>query len=527
MRITDWRAVLVYTHRWLGIAFGCLIVAWFASGIVMMYARMPRLTAEERLARAEHLDLRTARVEPMQAAAGLDAERLRVGMLQGRPVYRLHDGAAWTTVFADSGERLDGVSQSLALAIVRTFAPEHAATMVARGRVETPDQWMLQSRALLPAQQVALGDRDGTHVYVSERTGEPVLKTTRAGRGWGYAGAVVHWIYFTPIRRHSDAWAQLIVWTSIVGCGLCLTGLVWALWRFSPSSRFRLRGVPQSHTPYAGMMRWHHYTGLAFGVVTLSWIFSGLLSMNPWDWSPSTSPTRAQRHAVAGGPFNPASVSLRQLRRAADALALAFPIKEIELLTFRGEMFAEAYRPPDVSHMTTALGEPSAVLIPRLALDRLMISLDSATLLKRFDPADIAAAADRAMPGTPVVDLAWLDQYDAYYYNRQGTLPLPVVRVRYADAVGTWLYLDPQRGVIVRKEERLTRLNRWLYHGLHSLDFPWLYPHRPWWDLVVIALSLGGIGVAVTSSPAAWRRLRRHVRRWRRRIRGAKLSAER
>ncbi len=51
----------------------------------------------------------------------------------------------------------------------------------------------------------------------------------------------------------------------------------------------------------------------------------------------------------------------------------------------------------------------------------------------------------------------------------------------------TWLYLDPFRGSIVRKEVSLTRINRWFYHGLHSLDFPFLYYRCPLWDAVVIS----------------------------------------
>ena len=90
-----------------------------------------------------------------------------------------------------------------------------------------------------------------------------------------------------------------------------------------------------------------------------------------------------------------------------------------------------------------------------------------------------------------------------------GQLPLPVLRVRFADADGTWLYLDPYRGTIARKERRSTRVYRWVYHGFHSLDFPWLYHRRPLWDVVVIVLSLGGLFVSVSSAPAAWRRLQR------------------
>jgi hypothetical protein len=46
---------------------------------------------------------------------------------------------------------------------------------------------------------------------------------------------------------------------------------------------------------------------------------------------------------------------------------------------------------------------------------------------------------------------------------------------------------------------------RWLYHGLHSLDFPWLYTHRPLWDVVMIAFMGGGTALGVTSLILAWR----------------------
>ena len=68
MRWLDWRRWMVYTHRWLGIAGGVLFVAWFVSGVVMMYARMPGLASEERLARAPALDLSAAAFSPIEAA---------------------------------------------------------------------------------------------------------------------------------------------------------------------------------------------------------------------------------------------------------------------------------------------------------------------------------------------------------------------------------------------------------------------------------------------------------------------------
>ena len=106
----------------------------------------------------------------------------------------------------------------------------------------------------------------------------------------------------------------------------------------------------------------------------------------------------------------------------------------------------------------------------------------------------------------------WLDRYDAYDYDRGGELSLPVLRVRFADPARTWLYVDPRRGAVVRKEERWSRVNRWDY-GFHSLDFRWLDYQRPLWDLVVIALSIGGLVSTITALTPAWRRFRRIARR--------------
>lgn len=120
----------------------------------------------------------------------------------------------------------------------------------------------------------------------------------------------------------------------------------------------------------------------------------------------------------------------------------------------------------------------------------------------------------------PIEDSAWLNEYDSYYYNQDGLRSLPVLRVRYADTQSTWLYLDPQHGT-TSKQDRTNRLNRWLYHGFLSLDFPFLYYKRPLWDIVVVFFSIGGIVLSATTLVPAWRRLVRHARRFGKFSRGA------
>ena len=472
------RRVLIYTHRWLGIA-GCLVfISWFASGVVMMYARMPELSASERARRMPPVDLSTARISVADAAAGREFERATVAMVGARPVYRLLQGDTSTVVFADTGEPLGTITADRAMDIARRFAPEHAATIRYDARLDDPDQWTLsgESRRAIPLHRIALGDSDDSFLYVSERTGEPVMWTDARTRRWAYAGAVVHWIYFTPLRRHSKLWALVIIWSAIAGCVLCVSGLIWGVWRYSIHDRYRLKRQ-LSHSPYAGPMKWHHYAGLVFGAATFTWIFSGLLSMNPWDWSPDASPSRQQRQAVAGGPLRVEAVTLEQLRRETRGVRAS----QLDIDQFDGEPF--------------------------------IVSADAPV---RFTRDALVDAARRAKPHAAIADVAWLDAYDAYYYDRDGALPLPVVRVRFDDEHRTSFYVDPRRGDILRSDVRLTRLNRWFYHGLHSLDFPFLYYRRPLWDFVVIVLSAGGLVLSATTISAALHRLRRHARRLRR-----------
>jgi hypothetical protein len=316
------------------------------------------------------------------------------------------------------------------------------------------------------------------------------MKTTAHERRLAYFGPILHWLYFTPLRRHGSIWNETIVWLALGGCVLSVSGLVWGLWRVSWSPRYRVRRE-HSHSPYAGLMRWHHYAGLVFGAATFTWISSGLLSMDPWDWHPPTTPTREQRDRVSGGPLRLSGLDVDRVRTAAAALSSSHAVVELEVVQFQGSRF--------------------------LRSDSHLVSLDTPhrDLLTRFDDDQTAAAARAAMPDAEATELTWLTDYDDYYYDRGRTLPLPVLRARYGDRTGTWLYLDPRRGTIVRKEERLTRANRWLYHGLHSLDFPRLYAARPLWDIVVIVLSLGGLLVSATTLVPAVHRLKRHARRLR------------
>jgi len=516
-KLLDWRKALIYTHRWLGIALTVVFLIWFVSGIVFMYVGMPVLPAEERLRRMEPLDLAALRVTPAQAAAsvGMSPTRVRIAMDAGRPVYRLHDGGAWWMVYADTGDVRAGMSADEAMALMRRYVPEHAATLDYERLLTDSDQWTLQQiiRNQMPMHRIALGDEAGTEYYVSERSGEPVIRTTRSGRVWGYLSAVLHWLYFTPLRRHGAFWNSFVVWSSLIGTVMCGLGIAIGIWRFSLSGRFRLKRVP-SHSPYAGWMKWHHYVGLIFGFFTCMWAFSGALSLSPFDFLRASPATQAYREAATGGPIDLAPLTVERLQAVAAAVGRSWTPKELDFFQFRGEPYFIAYAPPAPSEAppwrNSDIAAATSLVIDR---DHVLVSAlrPEAGTFRTFEQERMWEVAKAAMPGVPMRDAVWLDEYDAYYYSQKGLRPLPVLRIRYDDPQQTWLYLDPQHGVIASRLERASRWNRWLYHGFHSLDFPFMYYKRPLWDLVVILLSIGGIAASVTSAWPAWRRLARHT----------------
>jgi hypothetical protein len=153
---------VILAHRYLGIALSLLIVMWFASGIVMMYAGgMPRLTSQLRLDRLPALDLSRVRLTPSEAAeharAGAVSGRVVLLSVMDRPAYRFGGGST-TTVFADSGEVLKDVSLEQSRTIASRFMnlPEDKIHYVRT--LTSEDQWTLGQGRQMPLHKFRADD---------------------------------------------------------------------------------------------------------------------------------------------------------------------------------------------------------------------------------------------------------------------------------------------------------------------------------------------------------------------------------
>ena len=501
---------LTVIHRWVGLVFCLIFLAWFASGIVMIFYRMPEFGTEERLARLAPLEVEDVKLSPKEAydAAGLTEmpQRAFISSYGSRPVFRFLARRGWISVYADDGSPFVSVDEEEAVGVAGDLFPDHRTTAQFIETIEDPDQWTIGHpfRATGPLHKVGLNDPAGTELYVARITGEVMLKTDRASRFWGYVGPVLHWMYFRPLRVQS-MWSNLIIYSSMAGMGVCLLGLIIGVYRM----RLR-RGA--SISPYAGWLRWHHYAGLVFGVITFTFLLSGMLSVVPFNWSPGNGPDPTQALLIRGS-----RLSLDQFGLCpADALKQfqnEFKPTEIELRQFLGAPFYIAYEPPaDVASIRTVVstyGSEGATLKSLLVNG----AGDQTQVGELFNAEELLEAAQAVMPDFAVTEAAWLTEYDSYYYGKGGDRRLPVLRVTFNDPDATSFYLDAHDGQLVQKEVRRTRLERWLYRGFHSLDFPWLY-QTPWaWYPLIVGLSIGGFLLSLTSVVVGFRYLRGLVSR--------------
>ena len=522
---------LILAHRWLGIPLGVLFVIWFASGIVMMYTGdMPRLTPELRLERLPELDFDRIALAPAAAArrARLSPTPRRASLLtvMDRPAYRF-DGV---TVFADTGERLGEVGPAAAAAVASRFTGRPPDAVEYAGTLTEPDQWTLVERRRLPLRKLLIDDDAGTELYVSPRTAEVVMLTTRRSRALAWIGAIPHWIYFTALRANQPLWYGVVVWTSTLGCLLAVIGLVLGVTQFrwrGPRGDARSTNGLRARIPYAGWMRWHYLTGVVFGFATLTWVFSGLLSMEPYAWT-SARGLDVPGDALSGGPVELARFPAPDAGAWA-RIAGGRPVKEIELLRIQDDPYYSlrfGARKIDVERPVAAPPRRSDGVVGNVVSAPLLVAAD--TLTVRGEPFSVESLLTRltaAVPGAPVVESALLADYDSYYYARGASrarqAPLPVLRVKFGDPLETWVYVDPALSRMVAREHRFTRVERWLFNGLHSLDFAFWYDRRPLWDVGLIALSLGGLASSGIGLWIGCGRIRRALGRWRLRRRGS------
>nr|TFG52856.1 MAG: peptidase [Hyphomicrobiales bacterium] len=476
--------LLFLTHRYLGIALCLLMVLWCFTGVVMMYVPYPEVVER---------DLRLAGLAPIKSVACCVMEgeyfpaentairSFELEALNGRAILTATNANRRIYMLdITAGTAFDGPTPNSAQDIARDFArnQEIAAEPTLLGEIES-DQWTTgRFRNDRPLYHFALNDNGKSEIYVSSTSGKVLNYTNRHIRFWNWLGAVPHWLYFTPLRENPALWTEIVVWTSFVGCILTLLGLYIGIRQFR-----RRTSTGKLASPYRGLWYWHHIPGLVFGVFTLTWVFSGLLSMTPWGLFANSDPTPALERLYGEPP------QWAELKEAIPAIVSAAPADSvhIQFAPFDGNIFAMAS-----------------------AADGNQTRLSAGGFVLAMNDADYARAA--RLIGEAYAGVSWeiLNEEDSYYYGRAHALvPLPILQVTTG---GAYYYASPESGRLMRFADGEARWHRWLFNGLHSLDFSQAFRRRPFWDVLMIALLIGATIVCATGTWLGIERLLGHSR---------------
>jgi hypothetical protein len=470
---------LFWLHRNLGIAVGALMLMWCASGVVMMYVSYPALDESDRLKNLEPIDWhRCCRIDAAVLGEAPAVSDAQVEMLAGRPFLLLRSAADSRLIDLSSGALVGAVSPLEAAATAQRFVNEESLAPLLLDVIRD-DQWTVAGDFAKdrPLYHFALRDAAGTEVYVSSTTGRAVQKTTRRERFWNWIGAVPHWLYFSELRRHAALWNAVVVYSALIGCFLAGLGLfigVRQLWS-QPKGRW---------SPYHGVNLWHHYAGLMFGVLTLTWVLSGLLSMNPWGWLQGDG--AETESATLRGP----APSLARIATALQILADTGPADLVSLKAapFNTQLFFVAHPVSGARRRLDAQGQIAAL-----------------------HPADLKFLAE-TLGGAAATAPQLIRSEDAFYFSHHADkAALPVYRVMQGEGSVTRYYLDPVSGLLIAKIDAAAQSYRWFHQGLHRMDFTAALRSRPGWDMLMLFLLAGVTGVCATGAYLAYRHLTGHA----------------
>jgi len=480
------KPLLFSIHRWLGIGMCLLFALWFASGIVMMYVEYPELTEEERITNLPDLDISKVYLTPLQAAKSSGESniysRLILSTVLGRPLYQFHNAEGIAlAVFADNGQLFEGLDAESAVDVAIQSGFTRTDDSPTYDKQIVVDQWSVSAvlDSSRPLHRVQINDEANTVVYISDKSGRVVRDTNRNERFWNWMGSTIHWIYPVQLRRNVDLWIQVIIVVSLIGIVSVVSGTIIGFMRIRVHKPFRGKDI----SPYKGFMKWHHVLGLLTLVFISTFIFSGLMSMGPWGIFDSSTSTQAQIAGYTGGEV----LNLSELPQP-HANAVHPKIREMEWLKISNVHYT----------VSTYSSGKRYVDFGSSTKDN-----QSLTLL-----AKVAEAIPNLLPNSKLLSVDFIQEHDDYYYSRHNRYrPLPIYRAKFDDAESTWYHVDLTTGEIVNRLTHAGRVERWLFNGLHSLDFQFLTQHRPLWDIIVIFLSIIGLGFSITSVVIGWRRL--------------------
>ena len=516
-------SILLFLHRWVGVVLALFMLVWFSTGLSIAFIGSPTIDRAQRLAHAPTLApqdgwlslgealsasasaraqaveggrrgrggmaaaWRHARHEHSGGAKGergvVDARLLRVG---DEPIWLVEDDAGRRFALSATNGALIEFDQQAAERIARDWLG--APSLLYLDTVDTA-VGLRNAETLKPFHRFATGDAAGTQIIVSARTGEVAQAATRVERAFVYAGNWLHLFRWLDALGAGDYRRDALTYVGFFAAIGAFTGVVigWIKWKpgfFGRPTYARGRTQPYRES----WLKYHFWAGLIGG--TFAFVLGGeRLSLH-----------QSGADILAGDGEPRGARALSRGRRFRRPSSIGGPRRARPLRRCRGARL-EPPRRGGAAHRAIARRRAPRCLWRR-----------AASRPRRAIAARRGASAEGGRRHRLAARL--LADYDFYYFanHRQTALdkPLPVLRVDFADAERTSLYIDPADGRLLAKFDTSRRVYRWLYSAVHHWDFGWFRNHWLWWGWMGVWISFG-VALSASAVVLAWRRLRRSL----------------
>lgn len=480
-----------FIHKWLGMLMAPLMVMWFISGYFMIFSGFPRVENKSKLMISDHFSTEDS-VPPLALLSSLYAENTKSdAQLTGVELSKSREILFFTLLGSEGPIVIDAESNRIAESVKPKRADIEDMTVRITGQMPQKidtltnlEQWVPFSsrRADLPIYKVYVRDGKGTHLYFSGQNGQLLQQTNKDNRLLAYFGAIPHWLYFWPIRQNADLWKNMFVILGILGCIMTISGIIMGIYR---TVQIRKKGT-RKWSPYKknGWFYWHHIIGLIFGIIVLTWIFSGWMSLDQLPtWMTGPSP-----------------------RKEIYTLSKSSPIENGEAVDF--EALIKNY--PMAKRITYAnyMGVPYYFVEDETGGQYVSLSSGKADTFSVSEHEVLSFLSEHSS-GIEVTGIKKLTDYNARYLPHPAGKrkpPLPVFEVTTEE--GTMLHIaiaEPK----IQVSNKATVLNSWAYSKLHAFKFLWAYRHPALWMTVMLVLLTGGAIVSITGLVLGWGVLKR------------------
>ena len=459
---------------------------WFVTGLVLVYFPFPNVSDSQKYEKMDALPASLPDLEQILARlpeTDRTVKKIQVRSFQDQTLFTIKTKDSLYTYCADISQDIKPLTKQTFEKIAKKWVNAPVAKI---DTIHKRDQWIMYTRYLreMPIYKYYFDDKEKHQLYISSKTGEVQQFSDKKERFWAWMGAIPHKFYFTSLRVNQDAWLISLKTGGVIALIAAITGMYIGLFIFYRSRKLKLGVSPYKKHWY----KWHHITGLVFGVFLITWAFSGAMALQRIpQWVLKTDGD----YSVPSSKFRGKQLPIESYQLDYRMLIAKHPdLKSIEWGHFQDIPVYNIVTGNQEMTIDASSSEVKELFLPEVEIDK----------------------AIRQIHGKDAVfTTSLINEYEEYYLSRKRTYPLPAYKVLVDNADKSRYYIDPKTGDF-RYLNRSRLAKKWIFSGLHYLNIKWLVERPFLWTISIWVLCLGGAYVSLSGVYLSVKYLKRKIK---------------